>query len=255
MMPMTFQVSNNVTLLFDFWDVHGPAGMVLSVFVVLLLTVFYEVLKVWRVWLGNGSKLSQPATGYTAPPSCRTDSSSALDSSPSESSLTPIEPQPPTTSTRKSWLLHVIQTLLHIVQVTLGYMLMLCVMSYNTWIFLGVIIGSVLGYFISFPLLGQTLPEEDVPDLGEAPAGGLHQGLQDGADVRLDAGPEELLGFGQDQSCAGRTEDESVCGYLLQRVLTMSTEGSNGWHVCGDSKQTNSAVSMEPLPLSFSNLC
>lgn len=40
-------------------------------------------------------------------------------------------------------------------QVSLGYMLMLCVMSYNTWIFLGVIVGSVLGYFISFPLLGQ----------------------------------------------------------------------------------------------------
>lgn len=54
-----------------------------------------------------------------------------------------------------SWLLHGIQTLLHMLQVSLGYMLMLCVMSYNTWIFLGVIVGSVLGYFISFPLLGR----------------------------------------------------------------------------------------------------
>lgn len=54
-----------------------------------------------------------------------------------------------------SWLLHGIQTVLHMLQVSLGYMLMLCVMSYNTWIFLGVIVGSVLGYFISFPLLGQ----------------------------------------------------------------------------------------------------
>lgn len=50
-------------------------------------------------------------------------------------------------------LLHGVQTLLHIVQVTLGYMLMLCVMSYNTWIFLGVIVGSALGYFIAFPVL------------------------------------------------------------------------------------------------------
>lgn len=54
-----------------------------------------------------------------------------------------------------SWLLHGIQTVLHMLQVSLGYMLMLCVMSYNTWIFLGVIVGSVLGYFISFPLLGR----------------------------------------------------------------------------------------------------
>lgn len=54
-----------------------------------------------------------------------------------------------------SWLLHVVQTVLHVLQVSLAYMLMLCVMSYNTWIFLGVIVGSVLGYFISFPLLGR----------------------------------------------------------------------------------------------------
>lgn len=158
MMPMTFEVSSSVTLLFDFWDVHGPAGMVLSVVVVLLLTVFYELLKVWRVWLGRSSKLAQPQpqSPYAAPPSCRSDNSSVLDSSPSESSLTPMESHPSTSNTsRNSWLLHGIQTVLHILQVTLGYMLMLCVMSYNTWIFLGVIVGSLLGYFISFPLVGQ----------------------------------------------------------------------------------------------------
>lgn len=74
-------------------------GMVMSVLVVLLLTVFYEVLKVWRVWLGSSSKLAQPQSRYAAPPSYRSDSSSALDSSPSESSLTPME-HPPTPNTR-----------------------------------------------------------------------------------------------------------------------------------------------------------
>lgn len=156
MMSMTFGVSSSVTLLFDFWDVHGPAGMVLSVLVVLLLTVFYEVLKVWRVWLGSSSKLALAETQHAAPRSCRSDCSSILESSPSESSLTPIEsPALPTLNNRNSWLLHIIQTIIHMLQVTLGYMLMLCVMSYNTWIFLGVVAGSVLGYFISFPLLGQ----------------------------------------------------------------------------------------------------
>lgn len=150
---MTFGTSSSVTLLFDFWDVHSPAGMVLSVLVVLILTVFYEVLKVWRVWLGSSSKLAQPQSPYAAPPSSRCDSISVLDSSPSESSLTPIASHPPAPSTRSSWLLHVIQTVLHVLQVSLAYMLMLCVMSYNTWIFLGVIVGSVLGYFVSFPLL------------------------------------------------------------------------------------------------------
>lgn len=63
--------------------------MVVSVLVVLLLTVFYEVLKVWRLWLGNPSKLTQPQSPYDAP-SSHCDSISVLDSSPSESSLTPI---------------------------------------------------------------------------------------------------------------------------------------------------------------------
>ncbi|XP_012719626.1 probable low affinity copper uptake protein 2 [Fundulus heteroclitus] len=154
-MQMTFEASSSVTLLFDFWDVHGPAGMVLSVFFVLVLTVFFEILKVWRVWLSSNSQLAQPPSGsaYAAAPSGRTESCSVVDGSPSEASLTPTESQP--LSTRNSWLLHIIQTCLHVLQVTLGYMLMLCVMSYNVWIFLGVVLGSALGYFISFPLLGQ----------------------------------------------------------------------------------------------------
>ncbi|XP_061590456.1 probable low affinity copper uptake protein 2 isoform X2 [Cololabis saira] len=155
MMPMTFEFSGSVTLLFDFWNVHGPAGMVLSVLVVLLLTVFYESLKVWRVWLGSSSTLAPPASLYAAPSSSRGESSSVLDSSPSESSLTPSEFPRHTPSTGDSWLLHIIQTVLHMLQVCLGYMLMLCVMSYNAWIFIGVVVGSTLGYFISFPLLDQ----------------------------------------------------------------------------------------------------
>ncbi|MEQ2303027.1 hypothetical protein AMECASPLE_012533 [Ameca splendens] len=72
--------------------------MVLSVFVVLLLTVFFEILKVWRVWLSSSSKLAQSASAYAAAPSGRTESCSVLDASPSESSLTS---QP--LSTRNRW--------------------------------------------------------------------------------------------------------------------------------------------------------
>lgn len=50
---------------------------------------------------------------------------------------------------------HVGQTLFHVVQVVLGYMVMLAVMSYNAWIFLGAIVGSTLGYFMVYPLLGR----------------------------------------------------------------------------------------------------
>ncbi|XP_076140908.1 protein SLC31A2 isoform X1 [Alosa pseudoharengus] len=170
-MSMHFEASSSVTLLFDFWDVHGPAGMVLSVFVVLLLTVFYELLKVWKVGLSQRSEAPGPPP-FPAPysptegrcfspqPACLSpqleshESITALASSPSESTLNPANgANTATSSSLNSWLQHGLQTILHIVQVTLGYMLMLCVMTYNVWIFLGVIVGSVLGYFLAFPLL------------------------------------------------------------------------------------------------------
>ncbi|XP_036443825.1 probable low affinity copper uptake protein 2 [Colossoma macropomum] len=162
---MYFEGSSNVTLLFDFWSVHEPGGMVLSVFVVLLLTVIYELLKVWKNTLAQQSTHppapSTPTAISTSPPCFspeleHPENSPTLTNSPSEISLTPTENTATTaviTPTINSWLLHSLQTGLHIVQVVLGYMLMLCVMSYNIWIFLGVIVGSLLGYFFAFPLL------------------------------------------------------------------------------------------------------
>ncbi|KAI4902652.1 hypothetical protein NFI96_028711 [Prochilodus magdalenae] len=163
---MYFQASSSVMLLFNFWNVHGPGGMVLSVFVVLLLTVIYELLKVWKTTLAQQFKRNSappvPAAFASAPPCSppeqeRPDNSSALANSLSESSLVTTENTSTTaviTPPVNGWLLHCLQTVLHIVQVVLGYMLMLCVMSYNIWIFLGVIVGSLLGYFLAFPLLG-----------------------------------------------------------------------------------------------------
>ncbi|XP_072309744.1 protein SLC31A2 [Eucyclogobius newberryi] len=144
-MSMTFDASSSVTLLFDFWEVHGVAGMLLSVLIVFLLTLTYEVLKVSRVWLNCRFKSTAPPPG---------DSSPTLEPSLSESSLAPIASmQPPSPlGTQHSLLLHSGQACLHVLQVALGYVLMLCVMSYNTWIFLAVICGSVLGYFLLFPL-------------------------------------------------------------------------------------------------------
>lgn len=81
--------------------VFASPGMVLSVLVVLLLTVFYELLKVWRVWLGSHSKLAQPQSRYATPTSYSSDRTSVLEGGPSELSLFPIEPHPPAISTRK----------------------------------------------------------------------------------------------------------------------------------------------------------
>ncbi|NXG77500.1 COPT2 protein, partial [Baryphthengus martii] len=107
----------------------SPTGMVLSVLVILLLSMLYEAIKMGKAVLLRRALLALPR-------------------SLSRESL--VEPEEgDTSSTQGRWFrYHVGQTLFHVVQVVLGYMVMLAVMSYNAWIFLGAIAGSTLGYFV-----------------------------------------------------------------------------------------------------------
>lgn len=43
--------------------------------------------------------------------------------------------------------IHLVQTLMHLVQVTLSYSLMLIVMTFNVWLVLAVVLGAAVGYF------------------------------------------------------------------------------------------------------------
>ncbi|XP_075972290.1 high affinity copper uptake protein 1-like [Anticarsia gemmatalis] len=43
---------------------------------------------------------------------------------------------------------HVIQTLMHFIQSTLSYMLMLIFMTYNVWLCLALVLGLTFGYFL-----------------------------------------------------------------------------------------------------------
>ena len=43
---------------------------------------------------------------------------------------------------------HLLGTILHLVQMSLAYLLMLIVMTFNTWLCLAVLLGSTLGYFL-----------------------------------------------------------------------------------------------------------
>lgn len=43
---------------------------------------------------------------------------------------------------------HLLQTFLHIVQITVSYLLMLIFMTYNIWLCLAVLFGATLGYFL-----------------------------------------------------------------------------------------------------------
>ncbi|NXR73180.1 COPT2 protein, partial [Pycnonotus jocosus] len=119
----------------------SPAGMVLSVLVILLLSVLYEAVKMGKAVLLRRALLALP----------RSLSQETL-TEPQEGDSDPAQGSPwlmafPISFPRWFWF-HVGQTLFHVVQVVLGYMVMLAVMSYNAWIFLGAIAGSTLGYFM-----------------------------------------------------------------------------------------------------------
>jgi len=43
---------------------------------------------------------------------------------------------------------HIIQTVLHILQMGISYLLMLIAMTFNTYLFLAVILGAGLGHFL-----------------------------------------------------------------------------------------------------------
>lgn len=43
---------------------------------------------------------------------------------------------------------HILQTILYIIQIILSYLLMLIVMTFNYWLFVAVILGSGIGYFL-----------------------------------------------------------------------------------------------------------
>ncbi|NXJ88473.1 COPT2 protein, partial [Corythaixoides concolor] len=117
------------------------AGMALSVLVILLLSMLYEAVKMGKAMLLRRALLALP----------RSLSRESL-VEPDERDTGPAPGSPslmgfPTFFPR--WFrYHLGQTLFHVVQVVLGYMVMLAVMSYNAWIFLGAIAGSTLGYFV-----------------------------------------------------------------------------------------------------------
>ncbi|XP_054979801.1 probable low affinity copper uptake protein 2 [Sorex araneus] len=139
---MHFIFSDKVVLLFDFWSVHSPTGMALSVVVVLLLAVLYEGIKVGKAVLLQRALASM---------SSASSSQQLIEESDQNLAASDL---PPGGRARLRWLLcHSGQSLIHVSQVVISYFMMLAVMTYNTWIFLGVVLGSAVGYYLAYPLL------------------------------------------------------------------------------------------------------
>lgn len=173
MMSMAFHGGCNETILFEQWKINSLAGLLWSMLLIFIMAALYEGLKYYREHLfwrtynalqyrpvtvtekspRNGTVSSnnngQGLTAESGPASGIGDGIGGSEAADDGSRVVHmvgevIHKQPPTMLS----VMHLFQTFLHIVQVTLSFLLMLIFMTYNTWLCLAVVLGAALGYFL-----------------------------------------------------------------------------------------------------------
>ncbi|KAK5878261.1 hypothetical protein CesoFtcFv8_023682 [Champsocephalus esox] len=132
-MVMTFYFGyTNVELLFTGLLINSPGEMVGACIGVFLLAVLYEGLKMGRETL---LRRSQVNVRYNSMPLPGTDGTILMETHK-------------TVGQRMISPAHFLQTLLHIVQVVVSYILMLVFMTYNAYLCIAVAAGAGMGYFL-----------------------------------------------------------------------------------------------------------
>ncbi|KAG5678067.1 hypothetical protein PVAND_007769 [Polypedilum vanderplanki] len=142
MMSMAFHGGCNETILFTQWTIDSCFGLVWSMIVIFIFGILYEGLKYYREHLfwKTYNALQYRAVG--APE--KNGTSENADSRVVHMVGEVVHRNPPTIFS----LMHLYQSFLHLIQVTLSLMLMLIFMTYNTWLCLAVVFGAMVGYFL-----------------------------------------------------------------------------------------------------------
>lgn len=128
MMPMYFHFGLGDTVLFQFWKVNDYGGLLSSMLGIFIAAMLYEGLKYFREYLYWKNYNMLQYQNVNKPTNQETE---RVINKPS---LLTVH--------------HIIQTLLHIIQIFVSYLLMLIFMTYNVWLCLAVVLGSATGYFL-----------------------------------------------------------------------------------------------------------
>ncbi|XP_078488997.1 high affinity copper uptake protein 1-like [Ciona intestinalis] len=132
-MHMTFYFgASNVQILFEGCTVNSPGAMIGACIAVCIIAMLYEGLKVLRESLLKKSVVS---VKYATVNRNGGDESTYVGTNRTARQRIFSTP-------------HFIQTLLHLIQVTVSYALMLIFMTYNAYLAIAIIIGAGLGYFL-----------------------------------------------------------------------------------------------------------
>lgn len=137
-MQMTFHFGYVETILFDWWHISNVGGLIGSMIGIFILALLYEGLKYWREHLFRRAIAAVQYCGNIHKGNIT-----------GENKATQYMEQiimPPTVNMLS--VDHGIQTLLHVLQMIISYLLMLIFMTYNVWLCLAVIFGAGVGYFL-----------------------------------------------------------------------------------------------------------
>ncbi|XP_031569687.1 copper transport protein ctr6-like [Actinia tenebrosa] len=119
-----------VYVLFKGWKITSVAGLVLSVVIVFVFAVIFEILKAYV----SGC--------YSNPQSCEEEQPLIADSAIGDTLS-----HPPRFDLKN----HLIKTFFLTLNIVYGYILMLVAMTFNVWLFLALVIGYGFGYWFSQP--------------------------------------------------------------------------------------------------------
>lgn len=167
MMSMAFHGGYNETILFEQWKIDSLSGLLWSMLVIFVMAALYEGLKYYRehlFWKTYNALQYRPVTvteknprngtvvnnnGNTTGSNGGGSGGGGGDGGDDSSRVVHmvgevIHKQPPTMLSA----MHLYQTFLHILQVSLSFLLMLIFMTYNTWLCVAVVLGAALGYFL-----------------------------------------------------------------------------------------------------------
>ncbi|KAH8312855.1 hypothetical protein KR044_013218, partial [Drosophila immigrans] len=160
-MAMYFHVTAVETILFKCWKTNSGLSIAVACLIVFIVAVLYELLKFYRDWLRRKeSKRRLEGGAHRRRRRSRRRSRHRSSSMNAESAAAADELSLPLSTVsgvvqnearvRFPWLapMHCYQTMLHMLQVAISFMLMLVFMTFNVWLCLAVVLGAGLGYFL-----------------------------------------------------------------------------------------------------------
>uniref|UniRef100_A0A8D8UTW2 Copper transport protein n=1 Tax=Cacopsylla melanoneura TaxID=428564 RepID=A0A8D8UTW2_9HEMI len=142
MMSMAFHWGCNEVILFNQWKISTPSGLIASMFGIFLFATLYEGVKYYREYL---FWKTYNELHYRSIPAQQRGASS-IEENKDTAKVVPVAKQPPALLMMS--MPHFIQTLLHVLQVTMSFLLMLVFMTYNVALCIAVVAGAACGYFL-----------------------------------------------------------------------------------------------------------